>query len=208
MKIKYLASFGLLLLMAIYTISCSSLQLVSSWKSQSAPRQTGKKILVVFNTKRLTNKMIGEEAMVQVLRDLGYKADLSGSLLGSPATYPDEESLNKAVAKLGYDAILNVVETSEKTTTYIPGTTYYAPVGGFGGYYHFYNYYYAPRQTAGHMEVDYRIFYETSLYDISKSGGNQLLYTSTSESFDSNTSALDATLCKVITKDMVKKGIL
>ena len=129
MKNQY-SIFVTFLLATVFMYGCSSLQLVSSWKQASTPRQTGKKILVVFHTKRLPNKMIGEEAMVQTLRNMGYQADPIGDRLASPTSYADEQSLNRAVATLGYDLVLSVVSTSEKTSTYIPGTTYYAPVGG------------------------------------------------------------------------------
>jgi hypothetical protein len=181
---------------------------MSSWKQELAVRQTGKKIVVVVHAKRLTDRVIGEDMLAQALRKLGYTVDPAANRLSDTSSYKDEKSFNRAVVAMGYDAILSVVCTSEKTTTYIPGTVYYAPVGGYCDYYHFYHYYYAPRQTPGYVETDARVFYETALYDLTKSGGNQLLYTSTSQSFDPNTSGVDSRFCKVIVADMLKKGIL
>ncbi len=207
MKKQNLAIAALLFL-AILMNACSSIQLMSSWRQESVFRQTGKKILVVVHAKRLTNKLVGEDMLVQSLRNLGYTADPAGSRLRDTSSYKDEKSFNEAIIAMGYDAILSVVCTGEQVTNYIPGTVYYVPFGGYGGYYHFHHYYYAPRETPGYIEADYRVFYETALYDIKKSGGNQLLYTSTSESFDSNSLGISAKFCKVITQDMIKKGIL
>jgi len=197
----------ILLFFAVFANSCSPIRVMSSWKQASAVRQTGKKILVVVHTKRLTNKVIGEEMLAQALKNLGYTADPAANRLRDTSSYKDEKGFNQAVVAMGYDAILSVVCATEPVSNYIPGTIYYAPVGGYGGYYHFYHYY-APRESPGYVETDYRVFYETALYDITKSGGNQLLYTSTSESFDPNTSGIDSRFCKTIIADMFKKGIL
>ena len=199
---------AILLFFAVFTNSCSPIRVVSSWKQESAVRQTGKKFLIVVHAKRLTNKVIGEEMLAQALKNLGYTADPAANRLRDTSSYKDEKSFNQAVVSMGYDAILSVVCTTEQVSNYIPGTVYYAPVGGYGGYYHFFHYYYAPRESPGYVETDYRVFYETALYDITKSGGNQLLYTSTSESFDTNTSGIDSRFCKAIAADMSKKGIL
>lgn len=193
------------LFFAVFTNSCSPIRVMSSWKQASAVRQTGKKILVVVHTKRLTNKVIGEEMLAQAINNLGYTADPAANRLRDTSSYKDEKSFNQAVVAMGYDAILSVVCATEEVTNYIPG---YASVGGYGGYYYFHHYYYAPRVSPGYLETDYHVFYETALYDITKTGGNQLLYTSTSESFDPNTPGIDSRFCKIITADMLQKGIL
>lgn len=207
MKTQNIAQCVLLLLFTFLS-SCSSLQLTSSWTKPSTMRQAGKRILVVSYSIHTGDKAIGENTMAQALNNLGYSAAPSANLLHSPSSYPNEQSFNQAVLALGYDAILSVICTSKKTQTYIPGTTYYVPVGGYVGFYHFYHYYYELRETPAHTETDYQFFYQTNLYDIKQSGGEQLLYTSTSQSFDYDLSIISTRFCKVITRDMQQKGVL
>jgi hypothetical protein len=199
-------AFGL-----IFLFSCTSTQVVSSYKDESAPAKQYKKILVLglFQQKERSVKQETEKELADRLTGLGYTAITAMDEYGPKAFEKiAEDQITEKVKADGYDAVITTaVLDTKKEERYQPGNVRYQPVGvyynRFGRYYStVYNKIYDP----GYYTESTNYFLETNMYDV-KSGN--LVYSVQTKAFDpSSTKNMAGDNSKTIVKDMTEKGIL
>ncbi len=222
MKIRILP-FACILL----TLACSpQTRLAQSWADPSFNAATSKpftKVLVIAPLKNATAQRISEDKIVASLKQ-GTGVQSYVYLQPSDTI---EEALEIKLKQDGFDGIILMhLKSVEKSTTYIPGTSYGGYYGGYGGY-HGYGYggyhggyygsgyygggyygggYYNGGYTEGHYSEDRNYYVETNLYSLSE---KKLLWAGTTIS--KNPDTLDKTLDQIIAairSSLQKKGYI
>jgi hypothetical protein len=195
----------------IIAAGCSTSFITSSWKSDSIPAPSYKKILVlglIGDPDRAVREKM-EEHIAGDLRDLGYSATCACQEY-EPKTFAGMNE-NQAVEKImndGYDAVVTVVLLNKtKERVYAPGRI--EPGSQAGQQQRFWQYYsstYDRVYQAGYYSIETNYFWETNLYDLKSSS---LVYSAQSQSFDPESSdKLGHEYGIMIVKDMVKKEVL
>ncbi|HEY6502925.1 MAG TPA: hypothetical protein VIZ28_03020 [Chitinophagaceae bacterium] len=199
-------------IMALLLIACSNTRITSSWKAGNTGSKQYKKILVLglINEPDRSIRENMEEQLVGELKELGYDAVCSCDEFGPKAF--DKIDEKTALAKLsssGIDGVLTVVLLDkERERYYVPGHMSYTPYSvyhrQFWGYY---NTMYTRVYSPGYYDTDTKYFWESNFYDLS--GGQELLYSVQSQSFESgSTKKLGHQYGQLIMEDMVKNNIL
>ena len=191
--------------------SCTSTQVISSYKDEKAPAKDYKKILVlgIFQQKDRGVKQETENQLANRLKELGYLAVTAMDEYG-PKEFekvPEEQVADKLKSS-GFDAVITTALLDKKNAqVYQQGTVRYQPVGvrydRFGRYYStVYDRVYDP----GYYTTSTDYILETNLYDIAT--GN-LVYSGQTQSYDpSSSSALANDNSKRIVQDLKNKGVL
>lgn len=192
-------------------ISCTSSQVISSYKDEKAPVKDYKKILVlgIFQQKDRGVKQETEMQLADRLKDLGYNAVTAMDEYG-PKEFEKvpEEQVAEKLRSSGFDAVITTALLDKKNAqNYQQGTVRYQPVGvrydRFGRYYStVYDRVYDP----GYYTTSTDYILETNLYDIAS--GN-LVYSGQTKSFDpASSAALANDNSKRIVQDLKTKGVL
>jgi len=191
--------------------SCSSTQLLSSWKSPEATPQKFSKVLVIGITGGREAELRApiEDAIAKKLSDEGIAAQTSTAQYG-PKSFRtmSEEQAVKMVNDNGFDGVM-VVALLDKNQerNYTPGYTTSTPYAvirnrWYGGYSVLYDRTYNP----GYYSTTTEYILEASFY---KTKGDKLVYSAQTKSFDPNSSAsLASEFSKTVVKDMVDKGVI
>ena len=195
----------------IFLFSCTSTQVISSYKDEKAPAKQYKKILVlgIFQQKERSVKQETEKQLADRLNSLGYNAVTAMDEYGPKAFEKiPEDQITEKVKSAGYDAVITTaVLDTKKEERYQPGNVRYQPVGmyynRFGRYYStIYNRVYDP----GYYTESTNYFLETNMYDVNS---GDLVYSVQTKAFDpSSTSSMAGDNSKTIVKDMTQKGVL
>lgn len=189
--------------------SCNSTRITSSWKSDDAPKQSYKKIMVlgILNQKDRTLRTELEKQLVNELKADGYTAVSAMEEYGPKAfDKVKEDDIAAQLKSSGYDAVMTTVLLDKsKEQYYQPGTVSYQPIGirRFGRYYAtIYDRIYDP----GYYTNSTQYFLESNLYDI---GTGDLIYSVQSKAVDpSSIEGLGKDYSKKITKDLRNKSVL
>lgn len=200
MKTKVLL---LVILIGLLAACGSSTQVTKSWTDPSLNSTTVKpfnKVLVIAQLKDDSTRRIAEDKIVA--------SSPRGNFIQSyNYLQPSEQEENLVIANLlndGIDGIILMRLTDvEKSTSYVPGTTYYGGWGYRGGYYGGYGYGYG---TPGYYQEDKTYYVETSIYDVKT---NKLLYSGTTSTL--NPSKINETLDEIIAtvkKELSNKGLI
>lgn len=198
--------------LTLFTImSCSSTQVISSYKDEKVSAKDYKKILVlgIFQPKERALRQETETQLVNRLKENGYNAVTAMEDFGPKAFEKvSEDQLVEKLKTTGYDAVITTALLDKsKEKNYQPGTSSLQPVGvyynRFGRYYStIYDRVYAP----GYYTTSTDYFLETNLYDI-KSG--DLIYSVQTKTYDpSSASSLASDNSKKIVQDLKNKKIL
>ena len=193
--------YSLLVLTTVFLFSsCSSVNVLNSWKSDTADAVKDNNILVIARTANMGARVTFENEIVKELTARNMKA--TASFTKFPKLNPDqqltkgsEQEIKKLLLDNGFDGVvLTVIKEKQelmKTVTdggYNAGGNYYGYYpryyGGFYGY--FYNpmsYHslgnYVPETTTTRTSKLYIL--ETTIYDLNKTGENQLVAVVTSQ---------------------------
>ena len=191
--------------------SCSNTQVISSWKSEQAPAQAYKKVLVmgIFNQKNRALRGLIENTMVGQLENLGYHAVSALDVFGPKAFQKmSEDSIASELVNSGYDAVITTsLLDKSKEEHYTPGNVQYHPIGiyynRFGRYYAtIYDRIYQP----GYYTSTTNFFLETNLCNLNS---KELIYSVQGKTFSpSSSTELSRGYVKEIIKDMKLKGVL
>lgn len=160
--------------------SCSSTQMVDSWRSKNYDNYQPKKILIVGLTENLTARKLFEAQLKSELQNRGIEAVESYDVF-SPvftSTKQTEEAIKKeieSISKEGFDAILvSAVKGVNEKTTYsgdnIRTGYYWRP---FGRYYYLYQDVYFVEGYYNTYNV-YNI--ESSLYNLKENNDKSLVW--------------------------------
>ena len=200
MKIKVFLSA---LFIGLLTGCGSSTQVTKSWTDPSlsdTPVKPFNKVLVIAQLKDDSTRRIAEDKIVA--------SSPRGNFIQSyNYLQPSEQEENLVIANLlkdGIDGIILMRLTDvEKSTSYVPGTTYYGGWGYRGGYYGGYGYGYG---DPGYYQQDKTYYVDTSIYDVKT---NKLLWSGTTSTL--NPSKLNETMDEIIAavkKELGKKGLI
>ena len=191
MKFKYICIVAFVTLFS----SCSSIEILNSWKSESMSEMKSKKILAIARTNDNSARIIFENELVEELKKQGFSASSSYKMFSildpKQKISPEKaESLKAMFREKGYNAILLTVvkEVEELTKTIVSNENefyagaYYYPryYRGFYGYYNHptsyipYNYNYNDnKETTTYTSENYVL--ETVVYDLDKPKEEQLV---------------------------------
>lgn len=190
--------------------SCSSTQLVSSWKSPDAPQGGINNVLVLgmMGPKNLELKENLERYIAQEFQETGTNAAPATDIFG-PKGFKglSEEQVNEKVKRLGYNSIMIVsLVDKEKERVYNPGSVYTTPmVVGYNRYYRRYMVVYDRTYTPGYYSTNTQYVLQTEVYSVDS---NELIYSGQTRTYDPNSKALLAkSVAKTIVADIDKKGL-
>jgi len=212
--------------------SCSSVEVLNSWKADNASSVKDNNMLVIVRTENLSSRMSFENEIVDQLKERGIKA--TASFIEFPKLNPDEkvsEGKQEAIIDMlkgqGYNGVVLTVlkDVQELTKTTVEGG-YYAGAN-YAGYYPryyggFYGYYYHPMSysnygnhvasTGSYVDPTYTTqttaiyVLETVIYDLDNKGEDQLVAVVTSKISEPESVGVAAKqYVKAITKSFDKK---
>ena len=203
---------GMAALMVMLTLaSCSSTELLSSWKAENANLKQYNKVLVVGLTGNKDRSIRDnvESAMVNSLKANNVNAIAASESYGPKAfeKMTDADVVSK-VKSDGYDGIVILtLLDKEKEKYYTPGRVSYTP------YFTYYSRYWRSWRTMydrvyepGYYTNTTNYVLEANLYNITE---DRLEYSAQTRSFDpGNASTLASGFTKTVVSDMVKKGVI
>ncbi|NRA93683.1 MAG: hypothetical protein HRU26_13575 [Psychroserpens sp.] len=190
-----------IVLLAFVTLqNCSSVKVLDSWKSDNVADVKDNNFLVVARTNNNQARIAFENEIVAQMESKGYNATASfskfGTLSPNAKKSEDHESKMRALLKSeGFDAVvLTVMKDLQEETRIQQDGGYYAG-GNYYGYYPryyggFYGYFYNPvaYHTMGTYVPETTTTYtsrlyvlETTVYDLTLEGENQLVAVITSQ---------------------------
>ena len=190
MRFKYVCIVALLALFS----SCSSIEILNSWKSESMSDMKSKNILAIARTNDNAARRTFENELVEALQSEGFKASSSYKMFSildpKQKISPEKaDSLKVMFREKGYDAIVLTVvkEVQEFTKSVVSNDNdfyagaYYYPryYRGFYGYYNHpssyipYNYNSTNQEITTYTSANYVL--ETVVYDLEKSKEEQLV---------------------------------
>lgn len=191
--------------------SCSSTELLSSWKADNANLKKYNKVLVVGLTgaKDRDIRESVESAMVNALRTNGITAEAASDNYGPKAFEKmSDEAVIKKVKSDGYDGIMMLALLDKaKEKNYTPGRVSYTP------YYTYYSRYWRQWRTMydrvyepGYYTNTTNYTLEANLYNV---GEDKLEYSAQAKSFDpGDAQVLASSFTKTVVADMIKKGVV
>ncbi|MEH6537561.1 MAG: hypothetical protein V7719_14275 [Psychroserpens sp.] len=213
------------LLVILVLTSCSSVKVLNSWKADDASAVKDNNLLVIARTDNKSARIAFENEIVDQLEARGMKA--TASFTKFPKLNPDEkiseekaEEIKTMLKAQGFNGVVLTVikDTQElsKTVTdggYYAGGNYYGYYpryyGGFGGYYFHpmsystYGNYVEPTSTT-YTANNYIL--ETVIYDLDKTGEDQLVAVITSKIEEpENAATASKQYVKAISKSFDKK---
>ncbi|WP_127132429.1 hypothetical protein [Pseudoflavitalea rhizosphaerae] len=203
---------GMAALMVMLTLaSCSSTELLSSWKAENANLKQYNKVLVVGLTGNKDRSIRDnvESAMVNSLKANNVNAVAASETYGPKAfeKMSDADVVSK-VKSNGYDGIVILtLLDKEKEKYYTPGRVSYTP------YFTYYSRYWRSWRTMynrvyepGYYSNTTNYVLEANLYNVTE---DRLEYSAQTRSFDpGNAATLASGFTKTVVADMVKKGVI
>ena len=186
---KYrLLGLGLIVSAGMMLTSCFSTSISASWMTENHQPQKYEKLLVIGMSTNVAARSTVEDELVYYMRLKGINAVAASSVLAPDRKIVSEpaEVKKQKLKENGFDGIFAISLLEKKESTkYVQGSTPYAPVSFYGGYYgSFYSYYpymYSNVYQPGYYVAAQTIFLNSSLFDV-ESG--ELLWSAQSETTD------------------------
>ena len=186
---KYrLLGLGLIISAGMMLTSCFSTSISASWMTENHQPQKYEKLLVIGMSTNVAARSTVEDELVYYMRLKGINAVAASSVLAPDRKIVSEpaEVKKQKLKENGFDGIFAISLLEKKESTkYVQGSTPYAPVSFYGGYYgSFYSYYpymYSNVYQPGYYVAAQTIFLNSSLFDV-ESG--ELLWSAQSETTD------------------------
>ncbi len=156
------------------------------------------KVLVIGNLKDESTRRIAEDKMVAAMKTVTGVQSYTYLQANDTA----RGSVESRLIKDGFDGVVVMhLSSVDKSTSYVPGTTYGGWYGGgYGGWYG------GGYGTSGYYQEDKTFYVETNLYSVTE---GKLLWSGTTSSL--NPSKLDNTIDEIIATlkaEMVKQGLM
>ncbi|MBW8362679.1 MAG: hypothetical protein K0M56_10900 [Kaistella sp.] len=195
----------LLILLMLFLNSCTSTQIVSSWRDPDSHLHSGdwKKVLVLALLRNETDRRRTEDEMVKYLQGKGVT---SYSYLGESFNIKNEEVLRSRLKNDGFDAAVTMrLIDIDREKIFIPGQQYNYPVyyDNFSRYYHrnwpYYN-------TPGYYTETKKFIIETVIYSIP---GDKIIWSGVTETYDpAGSEKLTAEIAGTIRQKMLQEGFI
>lgn len=194
-------------------LSCSSTQLLTSWKSPDATARKFNKILIggMMGAKDRELRENIENALVQSLKAKGLNAFSAYQTYGPKAFegLSEKEAAQKVTAD-GFDGAFTVVLLDRsKEKNYTPGSMYYSPYAiGYSRYWRHYYTLYDRVYTPGYYTTSTNYVLEANFFNLT-AGADALEYSAQTKTFDPGSAqALAAEFSRTVVDDMIKKGVI
>jgi hypothetical protein len=197
--------YGVLTAVLLAGCATGSTQVVSSWKDPTAGSTRFKKVLTVCACKDEGTRRTVEDRLAAAIKG----SEPSYSVL-SDAQLGNRERTTAALREGGFDGVVMVRLVSvDKSSTYVPGSTYVVPVGyhtmyggwGYGGYAA-----YGTVYDPGYVREDQLVNIDTNIYSVAN---EKLLWASRSQT--SNPSSINQIVDEVIAetaKEMRRQKVI
>ncbi|MDN3677801.1 hypothetical protein QWY90_10820 [Flavobacterium paronense] len=185
--------------------SCSSTQIISSWRDPDKQIHSGdwKKVLVVALLRNETNRRRAEDEMVKYLHAKGIT---SYSYLGENFNPKNEEALRNKIKNDGFDAAITMrLIDVDKEKIYTPEQHYMYPV-----YYRDFSHYYYRSwgyySTPGYYTITKKFIIETVIYSIPD---DKIIWSGITETYDPDgVEKLTDEIACAIHKKMLAEGFV
>lgn len=200
-KIQYI----LFIFFIVFINSCSSTQIVNSWRDPDKHIHAGdwKKVLVVALLRNETNRRRTEDEMVKYLHGKGVT---SYSYLGEKFNRNDEEALRSKIKNDGFDAAITMrLIDVDKEKIFVPEQHYMYPMyySDFSRYY-FRNWMYYT--TPGYYTITKKFIIETVIYSIQD---DKIIWSGITETYDpEGVKRLTNEIAHAIRKKMLQEGFI
>lgn len=200
-KIQYI----LFIFFIVFINSCSSTQIVNSWRDPDKHIHAGdwKKVLVVALLRNETNRRRTEDEMVKYLHGKGVT---SYSYLGEKFNRNDEEALRSKIKNDGFDAAITMrLIDVDKEKIFVPEQHYMYPMyySDFSRYY-FRNWMYYT--TPGYYTITKKFIIETVIYSIQD---DKIIWSGITETYDpEGVERLTNEIAYAIRKKMLQEGFI
>jgi hypothetical protein len=187
------------------TNSCSSTQIISSWRDPNKQIHAGdwKKVLVLALLRNETTRRRAEDEMVKYLHGKGIT---SYSYLGENFDPKNEEALRNKIKNDGFDAAITMrLIDVDKERIYTPEQQYMYPVyyRSFSGYYHRNWVYY---NTPGYYSITKKFIIETVIYSLQD---DKIIWSGITETYDPRgVEKLTDEIACVVHKRMLAEGFV
>lgn len=196
-------------MLAVMFAGCGpTVRLTASWHDPSQPPVRFSKILVLAIGKDLGKRTLAENAIAGELQRQGFEAQGSIVELG-PAFGQNNDSvmMRSTMLEHGFDGALTVrVLSIDEHDRWVPGTTYYGPMGFYRGFYGYYRRVWGYYATPGYQVMEVEVLLESNLY---RTATGDLLWTGQSKAFSRNpTPESAARYARYIVKDLIAKGAI
>jgi hypothetical protein len=197
---------------AVYLAGCGPSQKVTtSWKSPEMPNKQYKTMFILAMIENQSARNIIETDLAKAAEAKGMKVFKSSEVFApsfQSGKLPGKQEIIDKVRSLGCDAMLaTALVDKQSETRYVPGTTTYAPYGGYGygwgGYYGYGMSTYNP----GYYTTDKTYFMETSIFDVET---EKMIWSAQSEAYNPSSISkfsrdYTTILADRISKDLAKK---
>jgi len=218
--------FGAMMLAAtaVLVTSCGAPSVIhTSWELPGYAGGPFKDLAVIGVMKSTDANHAFESAMVQKLEDAGVKAVPGFVILNGDEATLTKDEMEKRVSSSGADAVLiSKLIAVDETQSYVPPTTYTAPVGPYAGWwddrfwgyynpypYDYWGYWYPAYQVVtspGYWVTDSHYQVETTLYRVSD---HRLIWMATSDTMDpSSQLTVGNSLSPLLVKQLKKAGLI
>lgn len=170
---KTLRSIVILLVVAVSLQGCYSTSVSASWMSDNHAARNFKKLLVIGMSTNVAARATFEDELVYFMRLKGINAIAASSVMSPDraAVAESPEVQKKRLVANGFDGVFAIsLLEKNNTTKYVAGTTTYAPVSFYGGYYRSYysynSYMYSNVYQPGYYVASQEIILNSSLFDV------------------------------------------
>jgi len=210
---KIIRSIILLIIVAVSLQGCYSTSVSASWMSDNHDARNFKKLLVIGMSTNVAARATFEDELVYFMRLKGINAIAASSIMAPDraALAQSEEEQKKRLVDNGFDGVFSIsLLEKNNTTKYVAGTTTYAPVSFYGGYYgsyysynsHMYSNVYQP----GYYVASQEIILNSSLFDVNS---GDLLWSAQSDTIDpSSTDNAANSYAKSMVNHILKQHII
>jgi hypothetical protein len=190
-------------------VSCSSTEIVSSWKDPATTISANQihKILFIALVKNESYRRVIEDKLVALSKGKGLASYTF--VTGSNLSKTGKEAITQRLKADNIDLIMimRLVDVNEETR-YVPGSAMnsYGGMSGYGGYWGGYGYAAPIYYTPGYYTTDKKYLVETNVYSVEE---DKLLWSGTTSSM--NPSKIETTTAEIadaVIEKMKKEGFL
>ena len=185
---RQVRTLTLLFLAAIILQGCYSTSISASWMSEKYQSRNFKKLMVIGMSTNVAARATFEDELVYFMRMKGINAVAASSVLPPDRVIVSEapEVQKQRLKDEGFDGVFAIsLLEKNNTTKYVSGTTTYAPMSFYGGYYgSFFSYYphmYSNVYQPGYYVASQEIILNSSLFDVDS---GDLLWSAQSDTSD------------------------
>lgn len=198
---------------AVILQGCYSTSITASWMADDHNPKKYEELLVIGMSTNVAARATVEDELVYYLRLKGINAIAASSVLPPDRSIVSEptEVKQKKLQEMGIDGIFAIsLREHKESTKYVQGTSTYAPMSFYGGYYSsFYSYYphmYGNVYQPGYYVASETIFLNSNLFDVDS---GDLLWSAQSETTDpSDLDNFANSYARSMTTHLLKRKIL